>query len=89
MDLFDLNIRPELHLNPCGTKLEKPHACYTLIMDERRDFCRFLKSVKFRDGYAANNSMNVNVKDDKISELKTHDCHVLLQRFLPVGIHRY
>ena len=58
-------------------------------MEERREFCKFLKSVKFPDGYAANISRNVNISDGKISGLKSHDCHVLLQQLLPVGIRPY
>ncbi|XP_012849705.1 PREDICTED: uncharacterized protein LOC105969495 isoform X2 [Erythranthe guttata] len=41
------------------------------------------------DGYAANISRCVNIKDDKITGLKSHDCHVLLQRLLPVGLRGY
>ena len=72
-----------------GNKLLKPHACYTLTFEERKEFCKFLKSVKFPDGYAANISRNVNISDGKILGLKSHDCHVLLQRLLPVGIRPY
>ena len=89
LDLADLKIRAELHLQPHGNKFLKPQASYTLTSDERKKFCKFLKSVKFSDGYAANISRNVNVKDGKISGLKTHDCHVLLQRLLPIGIRPY
>ncbi|XP_048317949.1 uncharacterized protein LOC107425359 [Ziziphus jujuba] len=59
MDLKDLNIRKELHLQETG------------------------------DGYAANISKNVNIKDGKISGFKTHDSHVLLQQLFPVGIRPY
>ncbi|XP_060673894.1 uncharacterized protein LOC132804030 [Ziziphus jujuba] len=59
MDLKDLNIRKELHLQETG------------------------------DGDAANISKNVNIKDGKISGLKTHDSHVLLQQLFPVGIRSY
>ena len=86
LDLADMKIRNELHLQLKGNKLLKPHACYTLTLEERREFCKFLKSVKFPDGYAANISRNVNISDGKISGLKSHDCHVLL---LPVGIRPY
>ena len=44
----------------------------------------FLKSVKYLDGYAANISRLVNVKNGRLSSLKSHDCHVLLQRILPI-----
>ena len=48
LDLPDMNIRKELHLQVQGNKLVKPHACYTLIGDGRKEFCKFVKSVKFR-----------------------------------------
>ena len=74
-----MNIREELHLVLHGNKYLKPHACYTLTSMERREFCAFLKSIKFPDGYAANISKRVNIEDGKILGLKSHDCHVLFQ----------
>nr|XP_048330607.1 uncharacterized protein LOC125422586 [Ziziphus jujuba var. spinosa] len=89
MDLKDLKIRKELHLQETGGKVLKPLACFSLTRDEKHEFCKFFKSVKFPNGYAANISNNVNVKDGKISGLKTHDSHVLLQQLFPVGIRPY
>ncbi|XP_026413256.1 uncharacterized protein LOC113309041 isoform X2 [Papaver somniferum] len=89
LDLEDMNIRKELHLRPKGDKFENPPACYTLKPEQRRDFCKFLRSVKFPDGYAANISRCANIADGKIHGLKSHDCHILLQRLLPVGIRAY
>ncbi|XP_026384531.1 uncharacterized protein LOC113280095 [Papaver somniferum] len=89
LDLEDMNIKKELHLKRVGNKFIKRPACYTLSPYQRRDFSKFLKSVKFPDGYAANISRSVNVNEGKISGLKSHDCHVLLQRLLPVGIRPY
>ena len=86
LDLMEMGIRKELHLTPNGEKYVMPHACYTLSTDEKKNLCEWLKSVKFPDGYASNISRCVNVKDCKISGLKIHDCHVLLQRLLPVGL---
>ena len=88
-DLEKMNIRTELHLIPDGPRVLKPHACYTLALAKRKDFCRFLKSVKYLDEYASNISRNVNVNEGKISGLKSHDCHVLLQQLLPIGIQPY
>ncbi|KAK3205707.1 hypothetical protein Dsin_019753 [Dipteronia sinensis] len=61
MDLENMNIRPELHLQDVGTKYLKPSACYTFTTEERQKICQFIKSVKFPDGYASNISRNVNV----------------------------
>ena len=74
-----MNIRTDLHLIPDGPRFLKPYACYTLALAERKYLCRFLKSVKCPDGYAYNISRNVNVNEGKISGLKSHDCHMLLQ----------
>ena len=49
----------------------------------------FLKSVKYLDGYAANISRLVNVKNGRLSSLKSHDCHVLLQRILPIRLREF
>ncbi|XP_012837860.1 PREDICTED: uncharacterized protein LOC105958391 [Erythranthe guttata] len=98
LDLEDMGIRRELHLQFLkGTKTNKEgklkcvksRALYTLSQKERKGFWEFLKAVKFPDGYAANISRCVNIKDGKIIGLKSHDCNVLLQRLLLVGLRGY
>ncbi|KAF7152217.1 hypothetical protein RHSIM_Rhsim01G0128800 [Rhododendron simsii] len=89
-DLEDMLIRIELHLNKrTNGSFEKPPALYTLSQNERVGFCNFLKSIKFSDGYAANISNCVSTEGGKLSGLKSHDCHVLLQRLLPIGMRGY
>ena len=63
LDLQDLNIRKDLHLQRQRNKLVKPHAAYTLTTSEKLDFCKFLKSVKFPDGFVSNISRCVSVSD--------------------------
>ncbi|XP_060966714.1 uncharacterized protein LOC133035059 [Cannabis sativa] len=90
MDLQDLQIRRELWLyEDRNGKWKKPPASYTLSVQERIEFADFMKSVRFPDGFAANLDKNVNVDTGKISGLKSHDCHVLLQRLLPAGIRKF
>ncbi|XP_062075514.1 uncharacterized protein LOC133779583 [Humulus lupulus] len=89
LDLQDLNIRKHLHMKKKGNNWLKPVACYTLSAKERQEFCMFIKSVKFPDGYVGNISRNVNMKDWKLFGLKSHDCHILLQRLLPIGLRPY
>ncbi|XP_019189011.1 PREDICTED: uncharacterized protein LOC109183385 [Ipomoea nil] len=85
-DLDDMNIRKELHLvKKSNGSYEVPHPCYMLTREERLKFAEFLKFIKFPDGYASNISRCVNA-DGKLMGLKSHDCHVLLQRVLPVGV---
>ena len=49
-------------------------------------FCKLLQSIKLLDGFASNISRCVNNKDWRIQGLKSHDCHVLLQRLLPFAL---
>ncbi|XP_028064213.1 uncharacterized protein LOC114267374 [Camellia sinensis] len=83
MDLEDMGIRKELWLtrHPDGTYV-KPRAIFSLTPEEREGFFEFLKSVKYPDGYAANISRSVNARNGKLTGLKSHDCHVLIQRIL-------
>ncbi|KAL0540132.1 hypothetical protein IC582_024362 [Cucumis melo] len=89
LDLQDLKIRKDLHLVEVGNRLVKPHVSYTLTTIERVEFCKFLKSVKFSDGFVSNILRCVHERKEKISGLKTHDCHVLLHRLLPIGIRAF
>ena len=64
----------------------KPLACCTLNRRERNQFLSYLRSVRFPDGYTSNLKRCIKSKDGKIVEMKSHDCHVLLQHVLPVGL---
>lgn len=85
MDLQDLNIRKELWLRERNGKIEKPHANYTLSKEECVEFCNFIKSVRLPDGYASNIGRCV-MDSNTLGGMKTHDCHVLLQKILPTSI---
>ena len=45
--------------------------------------------MKYPDGYAANISRSVSTRNGRLLGLKSHDCHVLLQRILPIGMRGY
>ncbi|XP_028116992.1 uncharacterized protein LOC114314735 [Camellia sinensis] len=78
-----LSDKKRLHQNPNWTKL------LTDPEREREGFFEFLKSVKYPDGYVANISRSVNAKNGRLTGLKSHDCHVLIQRILPIGMRGY
>ena len=87
IDLPNMNFRHTLHLKQRHDgSYDKPRAFFSLSPNERDDFYDFLKSVKYSNGYAANISKSVNVKNGRLSGLKSHDCHVLLQQILPIGL---
>ena len=51
-------------------------------------FCNVLKKVKVPDGYAANVSRCVRVKPPRISGLKSHDNHILMQQLMPIALRK-
>jgi hypothetical protein len=83
LDLEDMGIREDLHLQPVddGESYEMPEAWYTMSKEEKIAFREFIRAVKFPDGYAANLAKCVSADGCKLQGLKTHDCHILLQRF--------
>ncbi|CAL1383444.1 unnamed protein product [Linum trigynum] len=86
-DLEVMRIRKELQLvKRSDGRYDMPPPLYTMTKQERKDFCQFLKEVKFPDAYASNISRCANVVEGKVTGLKSHDCHILLQRLLPVGV---
>ncbi|XP_057250070.1 uncharacterized protein LOC125496697 [Beta vulgaris subsp. vulgaris] len=85
-DMEGLGIMPKLHPISKGDKIELPPAPYRLSKSQKEILCHFLKELKVPDRYSSNISRCVNVKDCKISGLKSHDCHVLLQSILPLVI---
>ena len=85
LTLADWNIRHELHLYQEGDIWMKPPSSYTLTPSERKRFTEFLRSVRFPDGFAGNLKKNVTA-DGRLTGLKSHDCHVIMQRLLAPAI---
>jgi hypothetical protein len=50
---------------------------------------RWMKRLKFLDGYAAGLKRCVNVKAGKIHGLKIHDYDIIIERLLPIMLHGY
>ncbi|XP_030505429.2 uncharacterized protein LOC115720419 [Cannabis sativa] len=47
------------------------------------------KNVKFSDGFCSNLKKKVNNDLSNILGLKSHDCHVIIQRLLAVGVRKF
>jgi len=66
LDLHDMGIRPELHLQQHGNSVTAPPAPYVLGKDQKIAFCKFLKGIKFPDGYAANLARYISEDGSKV-----------------------
>ncbi|KAL3834256.1 hypothetical protein ACJIZ3_008992 [Penstemon smallii] len=89
LDLVDMGIRQELHpVTLESGKKYLPAACFSMSKKEKEIFLEILKTVKVPDGYASNISRCVQIKPNKISGLKSHDNHILMQQLLPIALRK-
>ncbi|CAL2260083.1 unnamed protein product [Prunus armeniaca] len=86
IDLEIMGIRRGLWMNRDNDKARRDLAFFSMKPNDKKEFLKFVSSVKFPDGYASNIARCVNVDEGKFTGLKSHDCHVFMQRLLPVGI---
>ncbi|XP_050387187.1 uncharacterized protein LOC126803420 [Argentina anserina] len=89
VDLEFHGLRPHLWVKRKGSKAVIPVASYTVKPSLKPLIFKWFHDVKYAQGYALNIARCVKVEEQKISGMKTHDSHVLLQRLLPVVIRPY
>jgi hypothetical protein len=85
-DIADVYNHPSLELDERGGK---PRAPFCLKVKDREEVMRWMKRLKFPDGYAAGLKQCVNVKAGKIHGLKNHDYHIIIERLLPIMLRGY
>jgi hypothetical protein len=85
-DIIVVCNRPSLELDERGGK---PRCPFGLEVKDRKQVMRWMKRLKFPNGYAARLKRCVNVKDEKIHGLKSHDYHIIMERLVPVMLHGY
>ena len=59
-------------------------ASYTLSKEEKESMFECLSSVKVPSGYSSNIKGILNLQEKKLTNLKSHDCHVLMTELLPI-----
>ncbi|CAN6697412.1 unnamed protein product [Malus baccata var. baccata] len=85
-DLEVFNIRRSQHPRREGNRTFLPPTLFMLKREEKTAFCKMLSTIRVPNGYCSNLSRCVHVNERKIHELKSHDCHVLMQQLLSVAI---
>ena len=82
-----MGIRSELHSEKVGNdKTRMPHAYYHMNASEKDGFLQVLKDVRVPNEYSSNISRCVKLKKRKISGMKSHDNHILMQQLFPIAI---
>nr|GEY86785.1 hypothetical protein [Tanacetum cinerariifolium] len=89
-DLERLGIQSGLWLGQTkNEKCLKPQATYSFTPENQKKFCQFIKEVKIPDGFRSCFKHKVTDNDTNIMGLKSHDCHIMMQRLLPYGLQQY
>jgi hypothetical protein len=88
LDMEHLGIRQDQHPVIEDDKYTLPATLSYLDKDEKRSLCQFLQGVKMPDGFFPNLKRCVDDQTCKVFGLKTHDCHIILQKLLPLIIRR-
>jgi hypothetical protein len=68
--------RPSLHLSACGTK---PQALFCMKAKERKEVMAWMKNLKFPVGFAVGFRRDINLKTGKLTGVKSHDYHVIME----------
>nr|AAX94892.1 transposon protein, putative, CACTA, En/Spm sub-class [Oryza sativa Japonica Group]AAX96420.1 transposon protein, putative, CACTA, En/Spm sub-class [Oryza sativa Japonica Group]ABA92931.1 transposon protein, putative, CACTA, En/Spm sub-class [Oryza sativa Japonica Group] len=86
-DLKHMEQRDDLYPEPKekGSHYLSP-ASYTLSKAEKESMFECLESIKVPSGYSTNIKRIISTKEKKFTNLKSHDCHVLMTQLLPVII---
>nr|ABA98327.2 transposon protein, putative, CACTA, En/Spm sub-class [Oryza sativa Japonica Group] len=86
-DLKHMEQRGDLHLEPKekGSHYLSP-ASYTLSKAEKENMFECLECIKVPSGYSTNIKRIISTKEKKFTNLKSHDCHVLMTQLLSVVI---
>ena len=63
------------YLSPAG---------YTLSKEEKESIFDRLSSIKVPSRYSSNTKGIIDLAEKKFTNLKSHDCHVLMTELLPV-----
>ncbi|GJV81672.1 hypothetical protein Tco_1517542 [Tanacetum coccineum] len=79
---------PGKHPN-MGEDPVKPQAAYSFTPENQKKFCQYIKGVKLPDGFGSCFKHKVTDNDTNITGLKSHDCHIMMQRLLPYGLQNY
>ncbi|XP_039126916.1 uncharacterized protein LOC120263060 [Dioscorea cayenensis subsp. rotundata] len=76
---------PQLHLIESNGQTFKPKAFYCLSKEQKKCVCAWVKQLRLPDGFASNIAHYVNEAQSQLYGMKSHDCHVFMQRLLPIA----
>jgi hypothetical protein len=85
-DLTEFCNHPSLDLKGNSGKLR---ASFCLKPQQRKEVMRWMKELKFPDGYAVGLRRSMNIITGKLIGLKSHDYHIITERLTPAIFRGY
>nr|CAH66075.1 H0215E01.3 [Oryza sativa] len=85
-DLKHMEQRGDLYLEPKEKGSQYLSPASTLSKAEKESMFESLESIQVPSGYSTNIKRIISMKEKKFTNLKSHDCHVLMTQLLPVVI---
>ena len=67
------------------SRVAKLRASFVLEKNAQLLVYKWLKSLRFLDGYASNISRLVNMEEYRLYGMKSHDCHMFMQTLIPLA----
>ncbi|KAL4579754.1 hypothetical protein LXL04_015919 [Taraxacum kok-saghyz] len=61
-----------------------PPAPYALNKEQKIAICKWVQNLTFSDGYVSNLGKRVDLSTNRLFGMKSHDCHVFMQRLMPI-----
>ena len=86
LDLLEMGLRPDLAPRFGLKQTYLSPTCYTLSRKEKKVVLQTLVDLKVPKGYCSNFRNLVSMEELKLSGLKSHDYHALMQQLLLVAI---
>ncbi|WMV13796.1 hypothetical protein MTR67_007181 [Solanum verrucosum] len=81
-DMVEYSDRSQLAKDSSG---KYPKAIYTIDKEARVILFNWVKGLKFPDGYVSNLGRCPDTNAKRIFGMKSHDCHVFMQRLMPIA----
>jgi len=82
LDMLTYCDRPQLAKDASG---KYPKAAYTIDNEAKDILFDWVKSLKFPDGYVSNLGRCLETNKSRLFGMKSHDCHVFMQRLMPIA----
>ncbi|KAL0358359.1 UNVERIFIED_CONTAM: hypothetical protein Sangu_0685300 [Sesamum angustifolium] len=61
------------------------NAVYTVGKKQKRRVCEWIRGLKFPVGYASNLTHCVDMTEIRMHSVKSHDCHIFMQKLIPIA----